>query len=49
MWAMMQKFLMMSMGVWPTAGGGAARDAGRRPAGKACSGTEDTGIPPTFE
>src|SRR5215472_1942206 len=46
MCAMMQKFLMVSMGVWPTAGGGAAGDARRRPAGQACSGTEDTGIPP---
>jgi hypothetical protein len=44
MWAMMQKFLMMSMGVWPTTGGGAAGGARRRPAGTACSGTEDIGI-----
>src|SRR5215813_4847264 len=46
MCAMMQKFLMMSMGVLPTAGAAAAGGARRRPAGTACSGTEDTGIPP---
>src|SRR5260370_13606810 len=43
MCAMTQKFLMMSMGVRPTTGAAAAGDTRRRPAGKACSGTEDTG------
>src|SRR6266516_5901457 len=42
---MMQKFLMMSMGVRPTAGAGPAGDVRRRPADRACSG-EDTGDPP---
>src|SRR6266571_7864475 len=42
---MMQKFLMMSMGVRPMAGAGPAGDARRRPADRACSG-EDTGDPP---
>src|SRR5579859_1119505 len=43
---MMQKFLMMSMGVRPTAGEAAPGAVGRRPADRACSGTEDTGNPP---
>jgi hypothetical protein len=38
---MMQKFLMMSMGVCPYAGGGAAGDVGRPPFGKACPGMDD--------
>src|SRR5262252_6157175 len=46
MCAMMQKFLMISMGVRPTAGAAAAGEVTRRPAGTACSGTGDTDNPP---